>query len=63
MLASGQILNMAWREGVTAADAEPYYVEALEIARSLGDMRAITLLTAVYGRVLAASGSAEDSPW
>lgn len=60
LLASGQIVNLAWREGVTAADAEPYYVEALEIARSLGDMRAVTLLTAAYGRVLAASGSAED---
>ena len=60
MMASGQIVNLAWREGVTAADAEPYYIEALEIARSMGDMRAVTLVTAAYGRVLAASGSADD---
>ena len=60
LMASGQIVNLAWREGVTAADAEPFYFEALEIARSLGDMRAVTLVTAAYGRVLAASGSAED---
>jgi adenylate cyclase len=60
LMASGQIVNLAWREGLTAADARPYYVEALEIARELGDMRAVTLLTAAYGRLLAASGSAVD---
>ncbi len=60
LMASGQIVNLAWREGLTAVDIEPYYTEALTIARELGDMRAITLLTAAYGRVLAASGSAED---
>jgi class 3 adenylate cyclase/tetratricopeptide (TPR) repeat protein len=60
LMANGQIVNLAWREGVTAADAQPYYAEALEIARALGDMRAVTLVTAAYGRVLAASGSAVD---
>ena len=60
LMANGQIVNLAWREGVTAADVEPYYHDALDIARSLSDMRAITLLTAAYGRVLAASGSAFD---
>lgn len=60
LMASGQIVNLAWREGLTAADVEPYYVEALAIARELGDMRAVTLVTAAYGRALAASGSAED---
>jgi adenylate cyclase len=60
LMASGQIVNFAWREGLTAADVEPYYLEALAIASSLGDMRAITLVTAAYGRSLASSGSADD---
>ncbi|MFI4998966.1 MAG: ATP-binding protein [Reyranellales bacterium] len=60
LMASGQIVNFAWREGLTAADVEPYYVEALDIAQSLGDMRAITLVTAAYARALASSGSASD---
>lgn len=60
LMASGQIVNFAWREGLTAADVEPYYAEALKIARSLGDMRAITLVTAAYGRALASTGSAAD---
>ncbi len=60
LMASGQIVNLAWREGLTAVDVEPYYAEALAIARELHDMRAVTLLTAAYGRALAASGSAED---
>ena len=60
LMASGQIVNFAWREGLTAGDVEPYYVEALGIASSLGDMRAITLVTAAYGRALASTGSAVD---
>lgn len=60
LMASGQIVNLAWREGLTAADVEPFYTEALAIAASLGDMRAVTLVTAAYGRSLASSGSAVD---
>lgn len=60
LLASGQIVNFAWREGMTAVEVEPYYAEAMEIAVGLGDMRAITLLTAAYGRALGSSGSAND---
>ncbi len=60
LMASGQIVNLAWREGLAAIDVEPYYVEALGIARSLGDLRGVTLVTAAYGRALAATGSAED---
>jgi class 3 adenylate cyclase/tetratricopeptide (TPR) repeat protein len=60
LAACGQILNFGWREGVTAADLKPYYVEALEIARSLGRMRSIVLLNGAYGRALAGSGSAND---
>ena len=60
LMASGQIVNFAWRQGLTAADVEPYYAEALGIASSFGDMRAITLVTAAYARSLASSGSAID---
>ncbi len=60
LMASGQIVNLGWREGLTAADVEPFYKEALHIATSLGDMRGVTLVTAAYGRALASSGSAMD---
>jgi class 3 adenylate cyclase/tetratricopeptide (TPR) repeat protein len=60
LAACGQILNFGWREGLTAADLKPYYLEALEIARSLGRMRLIVLLNAAYGRALAGSGPAND---
>ena len=60
IMANGQIINLGWREGMAAADVAPLYTEALEIARSLGDMRAVTLLTLAYGRALAATGSAAD---
>jgi class 3 adenylate cyclase/tetratricopeptide (TPR) repeat protein len=60
LIACGQIINFGWREGLTAADLKPYYVEALDIARSLGRMRSIALLNAAYGRALAGSGSAND---
>jgi adenylate cyclase len=59
-MANGQIINLGWREGMTAADVAPLYDEALDIARSLGDMRAVTLLTLAYGRALGATGSAAD---
>ena len=60
LVACGQILNFGWREGLTADDLKPYYVEALGLARSLGHMRGIVLLNAAYGRALAGSGSAHD---
>lgn len=60
LMASGQIVNLAWREGLSAEEVEPFYEEALGIARSFGDMRAVTLVTAAYARSLASSGSAAD---
>jgi class 3 adenylate cyclase len=60
LMAYGQIVNLAWREGMGAADVEAYYREALAIAQSLGDMRAVTLVTAAYGRALASSGDARQ---
>lgn len=59
-LASGQIVSFAWREGLTAAEVQPYYAESLAISRELGNMRGATLVTAAYGRALAASGSATE---
>ncbi|MBS0517210.1 MAG: AAA family ATPase [Proteobacteria bacterium] len=60
LMANGQIVNLGWREGLTAPEVEPYFRDALNIATSLRDMRAITLLTAAYGRALASTGSATD---
>ena len=45
--------QLAWREGLTAAEVQPYYAEALAIAGALGNMRGATLVTAAYGRALA----------
>jgi adenylate cyclase len=59
-LASGQIVNFAWRAGLSAAEVQPYYAESLAITRELGNMRGATLVTAAYGRSLASSGSATE---
>jgi class 3 adenylate cyclase/tetratricopeptide (TPR) repeat protein len=59
-LASGQIVNFAWRSGLSAAEVQPYYAESQSILRELGNMRGATLVTAAYGRSLAASGSATE---
>ena len=60
MMASGQIVNFGWREGIQAEEAEVYYEEAKQIALSLGDMRANALINAAYGRILANGGSADE---
>jgi adenylate cyclase len=60
LMANGQILNLGWREGLSAADVETYYRDAMSIAGALGDMRAATLVTAAYGRALASTGTAAD---
>jgi adenylate cyclase len=59
-LAGGQIVNFAWRLGLSAAEVQPYYAESLSIFRDLGLMRGAMLVTAAYGRSLAASGSATE---
>jgi class 3 adenylate cyclase len=60
MIANGQILNFGWREGVTAAEAQPLADEALGWAHESGNVFAQTLLLAAYGRILAASGAADE---
>jgi class 3 adenylate cyclase/tetratricopeptide (TPR) repeat protein len=59
-MASGQIVNFAWRAGLSAAEVQPYYAESLAITRELDNMRGAMLVTAAYGRSLAASGSATE---
>jgi adenylate cyclase len=58
-LASGQILNCGWREGMSAEEVKPYAEEALRYARSSDKMHEPILLGA-YGRVLASTGAADD---
>ena len=60
MMASGQIVNFAWREGIPAKDALVYFEEAKQLALALGDIRANALIHAAYGRILANGGSADE---
>jgi class 3 adenylate cyclase/tetratricopeptide (TPR) repeat protein len=60
MMASGQIVNFAWREGISAQDALPYFEEAKQLALELKDIRANALIHAAYGRMLANGGSADE---
>ncbi|HEV7599138.1 MAG TPA: adenylate/guanylate cyclase domain-containing protein [Bradyrhizobium sp.] len=60
MMACGQIVNFAWREGIAADDAKVFFEEASQLAVSLSDMRAHALISAAYGRILANGGSADE---
>ena len=60
MMASGQIMNFGWREGISPQDARSYFEEAKKLALASGDMRANALIHATYGRILGASGSADE---
>src|SRR5450759_2253775 len=60
MMASGQIVNFAGREGLPADDVKVYYEEAKQLAVALGNMRANALIHTVYGRTLANGGSADE---
>jgi adenylate cyclase len=59
ILALGQIVSLGWREGMTADEAAPFAEEALGLARETRNASAEMLLLAGYGRILAASGSAD----
>lgn len=59
ILASGQIINFGWREGMSAAEAAPYVERALALAREAENISAQMLLLAGYGRILTATGSAD----
>jgi tetratricopeptide (TPR) repeat protein len=60
MMACGQIVNFAWREGIPAEEAKVYFEEASQLAISLNDMRANALISAAFGRILANGGSADE---
>lgn len=60
MMASGQIVNYAWREGIPAQDALVYFEEAKRLALALNDVRANALIHAAYGRMIANGGSADE---
>src|SRR5262249_25425987 len=60
MMASGQIVNFGWREGISAQEALIYFEEAKQLSVALGDVRANALIHAAYGRILANGGSADE---
>ncbi len=60
MVSCGQIINFGWRQGISAEEAKRYFDEAKQHALSLNDIRANALILAAYGRVLGASGSADE---
>ncbi|WP_166304957.1 adenylate/guanylate cyclase domain-containing protein [Bradyrhizobium sp. 2S1] len=60
MHASGQVLILGWREGISAEEAAPFFREALAAARDLKDSLWEVLLLAAFGRVSAGTGSADE---
>jgi class 3 adenylate cyclase len=58
--ACGQILYFGWRAGLAADEAKLYAEEALRLAREAGDRKHEMTLLGSYGRVMAATGSADD---
>jgi class 3 adenylate cyclase/tetratricopeptide (TPR) repeat protein len=60
MMANGQIVNFGWREGMSADEGQIYFEEARRLALAASDGRANALIHAAYGRILAASGSADE---
>ena len=60
MMACGQIVNFGWREGLSPEEAKAYFEEAKKVAVASNDLRAHALILAGYGRILAASGSADQ---
>ena len=58
--ASGQIMNSAWREGLSAEEVAPFAREALDLAREMKDSVSEVITLAAYGRISACTGSADD---
>jgi class 3 adenylate cyclase/tetratricopeptide (TPR) repeat protein len=59
MRASSQIVNVGWREGMSAEEAAPFAEEAARLARELKDSVTEVLVLAAYGRIIASTGSAD----
>jgi adenylate cyclase len=60
MMACAQIVNFGWREGLPPEDAKGLFEEARQLAVTSGDVRANALIHAGYGRILGATGSADE---
>jgi class 3 adenylate cyclase/tetratricopeptide (TPR) repeat protein len=60
MHASGQIVSLGWREGMSPEEAKPLHTEALDMARQLKDYVSEVLILAGYGRIMACTGSADE---
>ncbi|MBV9065247.1 MAG: cyclase, partial [Methylobacteriaceae bacterium] len=58
--ACGQIVNLGWREGLSAVEARGFFEEASKLAMAGKNFRGNALLHAAYGRILAATGSADE---
>jgi len=59
MAASTQIVNVGWREGMSAQEAARFAEEAITLARELGDSVTELLVLAGYGRIIGSTGSAD----
>lgn len=59
MMSCGNIMNFGWREGMNVDEAAPFAREALALARETGNVLGEILLLAAYGRIIAATGSAD----
>jgi len=60
LTAFGQVLNLGWRLGMDTEAAARSFEEATALADRVGDVRSRALMLAAYGRMLAASGSADE---
>jgi class 3 adenylate cyclase/tetratricopeptide (TPR) repeat protein len=60
MMANGQIVNFGWREGMSAEEGRIFFEDAKQAALAARDVRANALIHAAYGRMLGASGSADE---
>ncbi|MBR0899858.1 AAA family ATPase [Bradyrhizobium tropiciagri] len=60
MRASGHVLILGWREGISTEEAAPFFHEALVAARDLKDSLWEVLILAAFGRVSAGTGSADE---
>jgi class 3 adenylate cyclase/tetratricopeptide (TPR) repeat protein len=60
MMACGQIVNLAWWQGIDATEIEPVFKQAITLAHKLNDMRAATLIIMAFGRILLITGSSDD---
>lgn len=60
MMACGQVVNLAWWQGIDASEIEPVFEQAMTLAHKLRDMRAAALIIMAFGRILLITGSSDD---